>query len=364
MGFWSYAHADDKAERGRILDLSGRLADQFQLLTGDSIDIFIDRSSLEWGDAWRSTISEAIASAAFFIPVITPTYFRRTECRRELQEFIGHARSLGLQELVLPIIYVDVEAFDDSNSDTLVAQVAAIQGIDWRELRVLDPDSAPYVQAIDRAAQHLVAIRGSIEHRRGRSTPDASRSLPGLGFIELVARIRELLPAWQQCIDDDAVVQAQIDATVETRRKRQTSKNKFAVEQSIGRELLPLVERSLGSSDLYTQLTMELDPIVLDALRIIEDHPDEGWLLDELQEAFDEFSLNMDRHQALRDLHRAGEISRVSDWAGERAHRSALMKELASRSSMALGRTDDANMLVSNWIDRSQALREAATLDS
>jgi hypothetical protein len=52
-GFWSYVQADDEAERGRIALLAQDLRAEFEMLTGESIELFLDRDSIEWGDAWR-----------------------------------------------------------------------------------------------------------------------------------------------------------------------------------------------------------------------------------------------------------------------------------------------------------------------
>jgi len=73
-GFWSYARADDEAESGRIVALARHLQEEYALLTGDALDLFVDRD-LAWGEEWRSRIDEALAGVTFFIPVVTPRFF-------------------------------------------------------------------------------------------------------------------------------------------------------------------------------------------------------------------------------------------------------------------------------------------------
>ncbi len=51
-GFWSYVHKDDDAEGRRITRLAGDLNDQYELITGESINIFVDRNDIDWGDQW------------------------------------------------------------------------------------------------------------------------------------------------------------------------------------------------------------------------------------------------------------------------------------------------------------------------
>jgi hypothetical protein len=85
QGFWSYVHADDAAEGGRITDLARHLQAQYEMLTGDALVLFLDRDALKWGDEWRNKVDESLAGIAFFIPLMTPRYFLSAECRRELQ---------------------------------------------------------------------------------------------------------------------------------------------------------------------------------------------------------------------------------------------------------------------------------------
>lgn len=54
-GFWSYVHRDDTAEEGRISRLAIDLVSQYELLTGETINLFLDKASLEWGDNWLAS---------------------------------------------------------------------------------------------------------------------------------------------------------------------------------------------------------------------------------------------------------------------------------------------------------------------
>jgi hypothetical protein len=71
-GFWSYVHRDDYAEGDRISQLARDVVAQFEMLTGETIELFLDKDSIEWGEVWRVKINESLASVAFFIPVMTP----------------------------------------------------------------------------------------------------------------------------------------------------------------------------------------------------------------------------------------------------------------------------------------------------
>jgi hypothetical protein len=40
-GFWSYVHADDDADGGRVSRLAHDVAAQFEMLTGENIDLLL-----------------------------------------------------------------------------------------------------------------------------------------------------------------------------------------------------------------------------------------------------------------------------------------------------------------------------------
>ena len=163
-GFWSYVHADDQAESERITRLARDVKEQFQMLTGEEISLFLDKDSLEWGENWREAIDSNLSSVAFFIPVMTPRYFMSPECRRELQTFARRATNLGIRELVLPLLYVDVpEVHNENTTDELIQLVRTFQWEDWRERRFLDVMSEGYRRGVSQLANRLVEANRQAE---------------------------------------------------------------------------------------------------------------------------------------------------------------------------------------------------------
>lgn len=129
------------------------------MLTGTRIDVFLDRTDITWGQEWRRRINEGLEGTLFFIPVISPRYFQSDECRKELLTFAAHAESLGVRELLLPLVYVPVpDLSSDDPSDEAVALVARTQYVDWTELRLEDQDSPAYRRAVNALAARLVGI--------------------------------------------------------------------------------------------------------------------------------------------------------------------------------------------------------------
>jgi TIR domain len=157
-GFWSYVQQDDIDDFGRILGLAERLRAAYRLRQAEELTLFVDRESLRWGDEWNARINAAIAGTTFFIPVLTPSYFKSSACRRELLKFSREAKRLGLEQLILPVYWIDVPEMDadpDEAADEAIAVVARYQWQDFRETRLEDESSSVFRTAVDRLAADL-----------------------------------------------------------------------------------------------------------------------------------------------------------------------------------------------------------------
>lgn len=73
--FLSYAHEDDRTSKGRVLALAEAVANEFSLLTGDELNLFVDRDDINWGDKWRERISIALDTSTILMPIITRDIF-------------------------------------------------------------------------------------------------------------------------------------------------------------------------------------------------------------------------------------------------------------------------------------------------
>jgi hypothetical protein len=178
-GFWSYVRQDDEAVGRRITRLAAHVQDAYGLITGEGLELFVDRTSLEWGDAWGERIDVAIAGTTFFIPVLTPRYFESSECRQELLKFLGEARRGGVEQLLLPVYYVTVSDLEGEPTDELMIAVKERHWEDLREIRLLDGESGPYRAAVDRLAQRIARIAQSVSH-----VPDVAPSETADGIVD------------------------------------------------------------------------------------------------------------------------------------------------------------------------------------
>jgi hypothetical protein len=161
-GFWSYARADNQLDGGAILELASLIGEEYNLLTGEPLELFVDRDNITWQQEWRERIGSSLTEITFFIPIITPRYFRTPECRRELLEFAARAMSLGVRELLLPILYVETQDLSPESGDEAVTLVANAQYVDWRAVRLWAPDSRDYRVAVNSLAQRLLDIARNV----------------------------------------------------------------------------------------------------------------------------------------------------------------------------------------------------------
>ena len=223
--FWSYAHEDDTNSHGAILRLRDDVAAAYSLLSGTSIEIFADRTSIGWGDEWKRVIDSALSEASFLIPIMTPRYFTRPECRRELLDFYAQAKSSDLTELVLPLLYVPIANFSEDNSEEAVRIAATLQYVPWTTLSLLDNTDVTYRTAVHGLGLRLHELLESVaatqleRERVAVEAPDTSdEDLDGL-----LANADRMWPDWLEAVLSDEIRGAQVDSirhTFDARRTR------------------------------------------------------------------------------------------------------------------------------------------------
>jgi TIR domain len=276
VGFWSYVHADDTAEGGRIRQLANDLCEQYALLTGEVIDIFVDQDALAWGDNWREKIDSSLASILFFIPVITPRYFLSSQCRRELQEFTRGAERLGVRELVLPLVYVNVPALhEESSVDEAVVLVKTYQWEDWRKLRFEEVASGPYRQAVATLAQRLVDANQKILIEEV-AAPDASSGSDPLhptdepGLLDILSAGEESIPQVGETLvaigaEIERIVGIAQQSTEDIHLADQQGKGfagRLSVARKLAHHLSGPAERILELSNSYTASLYNVDSAI------------------------------------------------------------------------------------------------------
>ncbi|MEV5340257.1 toll/interleukin-1 receptor domain-containing protein [Streptomyces sp. NPDC052676] len=281
-GFWSYTHRDDEIEEGRIRRLASKIANEFEGITADEFDVFIDKKDIRWGDEWRKRIDSALNGSTFFMPIITPRFLKSEECRREILTFIGHAKSLGLQELLLPILYFDVPQLrEPDSSDEVVALIAERQYVDWTKLRLEDEDSPAYRKEVNRLAVRLVEI---IEQTAEVEPPpillpDSTDAEDEPGMLELMADAESALPGWAQVMEDFNVTVREVGERV-TRANEESTRSdargggfagRLRIMNELSKDLKDPVDRMSQLGNDYSAAIVKIDPGVLGLIRMVEE---------------------------------------------------------------------------------------------
>lgn len=130
--FMSYVHKDD--DDGRISAFRNKLSAQTRKVIGEEFPIFQDCEDIKWGEDWDARIDESLAEVTFFIPIITPSFFRSQYCRDELTRFLEREERLGLK-LILPVYYIETPLIENGSmrfADELAQKISSHQYADCR----------------------------------------------------------------------------------------------------------------------------------------------------------------------------------------------------------------------------------------
>lgn len=283
-GFWSYVHADNRAERDRINQLAEDLREAYELRTGEPLELFVDSMSIKWGDDWEEKINEALAGTMFFIAIITPRFFQSQECRRELLKFAREAKRLGVDELLLPVYYVDVPGLEDSAvEDEAMAVVRPRHREDFRDVRLEELGSTKYRKAVDRLAAQLVeraerATRSAVEGLERKDDPVAEDEDDAPGFIERMAEGEKAFKHIGTTLNDLAAEVMQLgviadDASEKTQaadRRGASFAGRLAVIEQMAKALSEPAERIGHLGQVYASELVHSDSMILAALEALE----------------------------------------------------------------------------------------------
>lgn len=92
------------------------------------IDIFYDKDTIEWGDAWKQKIYEGLEKSEFAIIVISEHFFGREWTEEELKSLLERQNAEG-QKLILPILH-NITTAQLKEKYPKVADIQAIESKD------------------------------------------------------------------------------------------------------------------------------------------------------------------------------------------------------------------------------------------
>lgn len=285
MGFFSYVHRDDDLDRGRIRQLANDIAAHYEAQTTEPIEVFLDRDDLHWGDRWRDKIDEALSNVAFFIPVVTPRYFASAECRREFTFFWERVQSLGIRELVLPVLYIKSPRLEDpADDDPVLNAVREVQWRDWTPFRFKELDSEGYRAAVDSLASELVRRVADVEQvdlaaavNVDVDDDDGEED----GFIDKIARLEEAMPNWTESLtaigEAITTIGALMRQGTEDIQRGEHGGKAFAVRLTVARRLASQLSEPVEAIESQGQkFVAELNAVDVGIRTLLESVADNG----------------------------------------------------------------------------------------
>ncbi|MCH6167046.1 toll/interleukin-1 receptor domain-containing protein [Pseudonocardia alaniniphila] len=134
-------------------------------MTGDRIEIFMDRDDIGWGQQWSQVINLGINKTIFMMPVVTPSYFQSSACRDELLEFSALCARRGLSDLILPVIFTGLERISVDSDDQVVRIIADAQFEDFTEIWPYARGGEQWMLGVRRVVTELVKAERRVDER-------------------------------------------------------------------------------------------------------------------------------------------------------------------------------------------------------
>ena len=180
QGFISYLREDNEDFGGVVDEIWHSLSALFEAQTGQRIEFFLDRESIGWGEDWRARIELSVRNATVFVPIITLRYFNSQACLDELLAFEATARSLGVTDLILPIVLFGADQIRDEDERPEVRLIARLNYKSLEDAWRAGYDSSEWRRALSDCAKSLaVALRRSedaLASSEGRELENSGRS--------------------------------------------------------------------------------------------------------------------------------------------------------------------------------------------
>ncbi len=198
--FLSYTRFD--AEDGEIAAFRRRLSRTVRQVSGKQFHIFQDvddETGIGLGERWKDKLDEMLDRARFFIPILTPSFFRSEPCRQELRTFLDLERRVGRRDLVLLIYWISCPVLEEGHlkaRDELAQEIDERQRWDWRDLifeDLMSPACRRELHAlstqIERTRRNVLRVVEQPKAAASSATP--GRSIPLSSALKRIRRSEE-----------------------------------------------------------------------------------------------------------------------------------------------------------------------------
>jgi hypothetical protein len=337
LAFWSYAHEDDELTDGAIVALARSVSREDALVTGypleQAADVFVDCLSIGWGDDWRARIDQALMEASVLLPVLSPGYFLRPECRRELEAFLSRSPAR-----IRPVLLLSIPNFSANNPDKLIARASQLQYVDWTDLRYAKPDDPDRKQAINRLVRGL---------RKAAISPMARQEL-----LQILVSIKHLWPALREAVINLRITAAQYKATRDVLREERvaatTDEDAPDPRFHEATQLTPLEERCLAWAEAQLARLDDIDGLITKAIEIADGHTETRALLPPLREDIGQLKMTgpiglIPQVESRSDLRLRDVLSGLADVAPRTETAIGLAHERVSQWRVGLGGMADSD---------------------
>lgn len=195
-------------------------------------------------------------------------------------KFIGNAKNLGSEDLLLPILFVAVDNLTESSDDELKALIAGTQWFDWTVLRLENETGSAYATGINELTRRLESLSKDFANRPSPISPtlagDASNDCgvpneltdDSPGVADLLARFEIALPSWQASIEGFSPLTLSIAESLRVATEKlkvgksegKTFGHKILVARDLAHEIDEPATRMRETGEAYAAHLLDIDP--------------------------------------------------------------------------------------------------------
>ena len=202
--FLSYRHSDNDYLDGAITQLVEEIAKSYEFLYGNTLDVFIDKKSIEWGQDWQRELDRRIESCSIIMPAVTPGYIKSEACRKELFAFNDKIAARPNCR-IMPLIWQNAELMQNYD-DMAIAILNRYQYENVEDLRGVDPKNPQYRNRIEALARriHSSAVEVNTATHSNSDIAVEYAGNPEEGLLEKLAECERQMPVFTESFNSVA----------------------------------------------------------------------------------------------------------------------------------------------------------------
>lgn len=275
--FWSYAHRDDELTGGRVTELKQDIQSEYEVQTGEVLDVFQDSEGIGWGVDWRKVIGDNLGTTSFFIPILTPTYLRRPHCLAELKAAFYRFSELKYERGIYPIEFADITTVLGQMEDDEIAHfLDSCQRFPGVDLRVEERSSAVYKKAIRKIVQSLIErdreLRGTQINLERQRAEMVDSEVDDRGIIDVVNDVNAQCEELTENVNGMASGLQQVGEVFSSShlKANSTPKQMLATIMRISNELAPMSLELRERGSKYRNSVKKLDGSISTLMELSE----------------------------------------------------------------------------------------------